>query len=199
MVFGQFCFFNNLLPMNDFATYYASLHQRIQQGDNTAFQKLFDSLWKPLYVWAQSVVMDEDIAKDIVQEVWIDYWKRCKKIQNLAIDAYLRQAVRYKVYNYLRDRKFNTVQIEVIQELLTDELTVGEPIALQENLTATEGKLHRVLKSLPKRCREIFSLSREEGMSNSDIATHYGISKRTVENQITFALKKLREVLGAFF
>jgi RNA polymerase sigma-70 factor len=190
---------NNHIPMNDFATYYASLHQRIQQGDKTAFQELFDRLWKPLYVWAQSVVMDEDAAKDIVQEVWIDYWKRCKNIQNYAIDAYLRQAVRYKVYNYLRDRKFNTIQIEVIQELLSDELAVDEPIELQENLTATQNKLNEVLKGLPKRCKEIFCLSREEGMSNSEIAMHYGISKRTVENQITFALKKLREVLGVFF
>jgi len=57
---------------------------RIQQGDRLAFQKLFDLLWKPLYIYAQSVVMDEEAAKDLVQEVWIDYWKRCKKIQNLA-------------------------------------------------------------------------------------------------------------------
>ena len=95
-----------------------TLHMRIQQGDRLAFQKLFDLLWKPLYIYAQSIVMDEEAAKDLVQEVWIDYWKRCKSIQNIAIDAYLRQAVRYKVYNYLRDRKFNTVQIEVIEDLL---------------------------------------------------------------------------------
>ena len=166
-----------------------TLHMRIQQGDRLAFQKLFDLLWKPLYIYAQSIVMDEEAAKDLVQEVWIDYWKRCKSIQNIAIDAYLRQAVRYKVYNYLRDRKFNTVQIEVIDD----------PATLQENFFTTQSKLNRVLKSLPQRCREIFCLSREEGMTNTEIAIHYRISKRTVENQITFALKKLREVLGMFF
>ena len=103
-----------------------TLHMRIQQGDRLAFQKLFDLLWKPLYIYAQSIVMDEEAAKDLVQEVWIDYWKRCKSIQNIAIDAYLRQAVRYKVYNYLRDRKFNTVQIEVIEDLLTDEIVIED-------------------------------------------------------------------------
>lgn len=176
-----------------------TLHMRIQQGDRLAFQKLFDLLWKPLYIYAQSIVMDEEAAKDLVQEVWIDYWKRCKSIQNIAIDAYLRQAVRYKVYNYLRDRKFNTVQIEVIEDLLTDEIAIDDPATLQENFFTTPSKLNNVLKSLPQRCREIFCLSREEGMTNTEIAIHYGISKRTVENQITFALKKLREVLGIFF
>ena len=168
-----------------------TLHIRIQQGDRLAFQKLFDLLWKPLYIYAQSIVMDEEAAKDLVQEVWIDYWKRCKSIQNIAIDAYLRQAVRYKVYKYLRDRKFNTV--------LTDEIAIDDPATLQENFFTTQSKLNNVLKSLPQRCREIFCLSREEGMTNTEIAIHYGISKRTVENQITFALKKLREVLGMFF
>ena len=161
-----------------------TLHMRIQQGDRLAFQKLFDLLWKPLYIYAQSIVMDEEAAKDLVQEVWIDYW---------------RQAVRYKVYNYLRDRKFNTVQIEVIEDLLTDEIVIDDPATLQENFFTTQSKLNRVLKSLPQRCREIFCLSREEGMTNTEIAIHYGISKRTVENQNTFALKKLREILGMFF
>ena len=176
-----------------------TLHMRIQQGDRLAFQKLFDLLWEPLYIYAQSIVMDEEAAKDLVQEVWIDYWKRCKSIQNIAIDAYLRQAVRYKVYNYLRDQKFNTVQIEVIEDLLTDEIAIDDPATLQENFFTTQSKLNNVLKSLPQRCREIFCLSREEGMTNTEIAIHYGISRRTVENQITFALKKLREVLGIFF
>ena len=175
------------------------LHTRIQQGDRKAFQKLFDLLWKSLYVYAQSVVMDEEVAKDLVQEVWIDYWKRCKSIQNIDIESYLRKAVRYKVYNYLRGRKFNTVQIEVIEDLLTDEIAIDDPATLQENFFTTQSKLNNVLKSLPQRCREIFCLSREEGMTNTEIAIHYGISKRTVENQITFALKKLREVLGIFF
>ena len=175
------------------------LHTRIQQGDRRAFQKLFDLLWKSLYVYAQSVVMDEEVAKDLVQEVWIDYWKRCKSIQNIDIESYLRKAVRYKVYNYLRDCKFNRVQIEVIEEFLPDELGCEAPLEVEENLASTQQKIDIVLCNLPQRCREIFSLSREEGMTNAEIAIHYGISKRTVENQITFALQKLREVLGMFF
>lgn len=173
---------------------FSILHQKIQQDDKKAFSKLFDLLWKPLYAFAQSIVMDEDVAKDVVQEVWIDYWNRRKSIENVCIQSYLFKAVRYKVYNYLRDNKLNNTQIEVIQSIAIDA-----DITLQHELDSTEQKINAVLKNLPNRCQEIFNLSRNEGMSNDAIASHYGISKRTVENQITLALKKIRETLLGVF
>lgn len=172
---------------------YCSLHQKIQQNDQKAFQELFNLLWKPLFVFATSILMDKDTAKDVVQEVWIDYWNRRKTIENISIEAYLFKAVRYKIYNHLRDCKFNSVQIETIQAIAIDD-----EVILQESLDNTQTKVHSALKNLPNRCREIFTLSREEGMTNQDIAAHYNISKRTVENQITFALKKIREALLFF-
>lgn len=174
------------------STYFA-LHQKVQENDVKAFQKLFDLLWERLYVFAHSVLMNEEVAKDIVQEVWIDYWNRRKAIKNICIESYLFRAVRYRAYNYLRDSALNTVQIEVIETLTSES-----DVILQEDFESTEKKITNILKNLPHRCREIFTLSREEGMSNTDIATYFGISKRTVENQITFALKKIREGLLSF-
>lgn len=172
---------------------YFELHQQIQKNDIKAFEKLFDLLWSPLYVFARSVIMDEEAAKDIVQEVWIDYWNRRKTIKNICIESYLFRAVRYRAYKHLRNNKFNSIQIEVIESLVADSDTM-----LQEDFENTKKKINSVLKILPNRCREIFILSREEDMANQDIATHLGISKRTVENQITFALKKIREGLLSF-
>lgn len=175
-------------------TEFFTLHQQIQQDDRKAFRRLFDLLWKPLYVFAQSVLMDEFVAKDIVQEVWIDYWNRRKNIENVCIQAYLFKAVRYKIYNHLRNNKLNSVQLEAIQSI-----TVDPEIVLAQDLESTQRKINSTLKKLPLRCREIFNLSRQEGMTNKEIAIHYGISKRTVENQLTFALKKIRETLLSFF
>lgn len=172
---------------------FATLHQQIQQDDKNAFRKLFNSLWKPLYIFCQSIVMDENVAKDVVQEVWIDYWNRRKVIKNVCIEAFLFKAVRFGAYKHLRDNKLNAFQMEVIESITADS-----EIVLEQDLESTERKIRLVLKNLPLRCREIYNLSREEGMSNTDIAVYFGISKRTVENQLTFALKKLREALMFF-
>lgn len=134
---------------------YFSLHQKVQENDVKAFQKLFDLLWERLYVFAHSVLMNEEVAKDIVQEVWIDYWNRRKAIKNICVESYLFRAVRYRAYNYLRDSALNTVQIEVIETLTSES-----DVILQEDFESTEKKITNILKNLPHRCREIFTLSR---------------------------------------
>lgn len=143
-----------------------------------------------MYVFANSLVMDESIAQDIVQEVWLDYWKRRAKIDPQYIKPYLYKAVRNRVYKHFRDHhtKLNEVQLEVIHSIVT--LAEIEEYYVLEDLNSS---ISTILQKLPKRCQEIFKLSRLEGLDNNEIALHIGISKRTVENQLSIALKKIRE------
>ncbi|MGY5355884.1 RNA polymerase sigma factor [Wenyingzhuangia sp. IMCC45467] len=163
------------------------LAKRIANSDEIAFSSLYNKLWEKLYVFAQSIIMNEVEAKDIIQEVWIDYWKRRKEISTTNIEAFLHQAVRYKVYNTLRDTKLNKVQLEVCNELSIDSV-----IELNHDLDEVNMRLNYYVNMLPAKCREIFTLSRFEGLDNEEIAKKVGISKRTVENQLSLALKSLR-------
>ncbi|WP_010135677.1 RNA polymerase sigma factor [Ochrovirga pacifica] len=165
----------------------SELAKRITNNDEIAYSTLYSRLWEQLYIFAKSIVMDEAEAKDVIQEVWLDYWRRRKEVSPNNIEAYLHQAVRYKVYNSIRDKKFNQVQLEVCRELTIDSVT-----ELDHDFDETNLRLRHYINNLPTKCREIFTLSRYEGLDNEEIAQKVGTSKRTVENQLSIALKSLR-------
>lgn len=164
---------------------------RVQDSDREAFNSLFSMLWEPMYVYAASLVMDDPLAKDLVQDVWIDYWQRRESIDVNNIKSYLFKAIRYKCYNSLRDTKFNKTQIEAAESIY-----VASEIEQEEDLLALSKRIDISMANLPQRCQEVFRLSRIHNISNKEIANQLNISHRSVENQISFALRRLRKDLS---
>ncbi|MBO0321643.1 RNA polymerase sigma-70 factor [Muricauda sp. CAU 1633] len=167
------------------------LAKQIHKSDRNAFNTLFELMWEPMYVYASSVIMDDSVAKDLVQEVWIDYWQRREDLDIQTIRPYLYKAIRYKCYNTLRDSKFNETQIEA-----ANSIYVTSEIELEEDVDELSIRIHDTIASLPARCREVFTLSRINNINNREIAEKLNISQRSVENQISFALRKLRKDLS---
>ena len=89
------------------------LARLVKKSDQKAFNLLFDLCWNPMYTYASSLIQDSSAAEDVIQEVWIDYWKRRENISVDNIKAYLYKAVRYKCYNYLRNNKIPTAHLEM--------------------------------------------------------------------------------------
>jgi RNA polymerase sigma-70 factor (ECF subfamily) len=166
------------------------LADKVISSDKVAFNKLFELLWEDIYTFAKSLLMDEDLAKDIVQDVWINYWERRDKVKNDDIKAYLFQATRFKIYNYFRDNKLNKIQLSVVQEL-------SEPsqIDSEHDLIHTTFSLNNAINKLSPKCKKVFQLSRDGGFNNHEISSQLGISSRTVENQLSLALRKIKEDL----
>lgn len=167
------------------------LMQAVANSDKNAYNSLYELLWEPMYLYASSIIMDDNLAKDLVQEVWLDYWNRRKVLQVKNIKSYLYKAVRYQCYNKLRDSKFNATQIEI-----ANSLSSPAAIELEEDVTALYCKIEIILSGLPKRCQEVFRLSRINDYSNNQIAKALNISQRSVENNISIALRKLRKELS---
>lgn len=163
---------------------------QVQNSNEQSFRKLFEALWDTLYTYAISIVMDSSISKDLTQEVWIDFWQRRKEIEPKNIKGYLYKAIRYKCYNYLRNQKLNTTQLEIAEAIFENS-----DMEKEEDVIYLSKKIDSILATLPPRCQEIFMLSRIHNIRNKDIAEHLLISQRSVENQISRALKKLRENL----
>ena len=168
------------------------LVNRFINSDRKAYTLLFDYYWEDMYVHAFSLVQSNDIAKDIVQEIWIDVWNRRASLTNANFEAYLHKAVRNNCYKHFRSNKFNKTQLHIIDAL---GIFQNPKIEEKHELGAIESSVKTVLKKLPRRCKQIFVLSRYDRISNEQIAMQLGISKRTVENQLTIALKALREEL----
>ncbi len=108
-------------------------------------------------------------------------------------EAYIFRAVSYGCYKYLRDNKFNASQLKVIDNLQLSNAEVEN----QHNLEATQKVIDQSLEELSPRCQQIFTLSRIEDVPNEEIAMQLGISKRSVENQVSLALKVIRRHLAA--
>jgi len=136
-------------------------------------------------------VNDPDVAEDLVQDFFVRLWMNSSKIEiATSLKSYFFTSLKNRALNYLKHvqikEKFGTQMMNGSTEEYSNwELTEPELTALIE----------QGMQSLPPRCREIFVLSRFEGKDNAQIAEIFGISKRTVELQISNALKILRTEL----
>ncbi|UII20869.1 RNA polymerase sigma factor [Fulvivirga ligni] len=162
----------------------------VKDSDQHAFNSLFDLFWEPMQSYAYSLIQDDAIAQDLLQEVWIDYWKRRRDIHTDNIKGYLYKAIRYKCFNHLRNTKLSFIQLEIANAIAIEPTVIEE-----ENVLELSLKVKSILSKLPPRCQEIFILSRINELNNMEISKGLNISQRTVENQISYALKHLRKEL----
>jgi RNA polymerase sigma-70 factor (family 1) len=166
----------------------------LQKSNSEAFRKLFELYWESMFANAKTIVGRESVAKDIVQDIWVKLWDKRETAEIINFEAYIFKAVRNSCYKYFRDKKFNTVQLDAI--LALHPVSESE-IKKQHDLEEIQNRIRQSLNKLPHRCKQIFELSRLEQYTNQEIALKLGISKRSVENQISLAIKSIRHSLSA--
>lgn len=159
----------------------------VQSGDQSAYRSLFGRYYKGLCYSAYKVYPDQHKAKDFAQEVFLDFWKRRETINiSSSLKSYLERAVKYKAIDFIRAQKLNFEEKLIMKnEKYTDQNAT--------EFNELKDVIHNTVDTLPKKCKIIFSMSRFEQMSHAEIASELGISKKTIENQITKALKILRQ------
>jgi len=165
------------------------LISRMKQGDKAAFRSLFDSYYKYLVVTAYNVLGDSEKARDLTQDVFAELWDRKANLNiHSSLKSYLRRAVINKTLNYIKAQRMD---FHEPSELPEQTIAFDNP---QEKLEAEDLQkvINETIDRLPKKCRTIFILCRLEHMSHKEIAAQLNISTKTVENQMTKALKVLR-------
>ncbi|MXV16516.1 sigma-70 family RNA polymerase sigma factor [Pedobacter sp. HMF7056] len=178
--------------MND-----AELWTLIISDDYRAFTVLFERHWLRLYKTALRYTKDHAACDEVVHDLFVNIWEKRKHLVVLDFERYLVAATRYQVYTYLKRCKRSALEYREDVSLLKQSITLSAINTGQEKMLYhdLESAIDDKLKLLPKRCQEIFFLSRKEHLSNKEIAERLSISKRSVENQITVALKYLRVCL----
>ncbi|WP_160714961.1 RNA polymerase sigma factor [Chitinophaga solisilvae] len=173
------------------------LWQQVREGSLQAYGEIYERYWETLYESAYWRLYDKAVAKDIVQEVFIYCWQKREQIQiTTTVEGYLRVAVRFKVLNHLKSEeareKYRQLAGRELPEITwsTEEAVAGADL---------QASYHRELQRLPDKMRQVFIDSREHGLSVREIAQKHTLSEQTVKNQLSAALKKLREGLGGFF
>lgn len=162
----------------------------IRQGDELAFRSLFDNYFIPICRFMNLYLQDKREVEDQALDLFTYIWENRETIQiQLSFKAYLFQSARNRCLNVLRNRKTH-VSIDELE--FHPEDTSAYHLELEE-LTLL---INEAIMSLPDKCREIFVKSRTENKSNKEIAEETGISTKTVEAQITKALKRIKAYLG---
>jgi RNA polymerase sigma-70 factor (ECF subfamily) len=160
--------------------------------DLQAFEKLFKDYFTPLMVFSRRILADEDDAREVVHQVFINLWEKRKEMDlNTSLKSYLFTSVHNRSLNVKRDRK--KFSSEEVPES-AGEWDVSDQIEAME----LEEKIRDAVEALPGRCREIFQLNRFDGLRYSEIAERLDISVKTVENQMSKALRILREQLARY-
>jgi len=169
--------------------------QVVDTGNAIAFEDLFKSHYKRLHAYACTIVKDEIMAEEMVQQVFYKLWEKKDRIQvQQSVTAYLYRSVYHESINYLRHVKVKSAyQSHAAYHTTHPENTSGMA-ALHE----LEQKLDTALKELPQQCRTIFQMSRFEELKYREIADQLGLSVKTVENQMGKALRLLRIKLADF-
>lgn len=163
----------------------------IKQGDQIAFRHLFYQYADSLERFITYYIHDREKSQDLVLDIFTYIWENRQNFEiKQTLKAYLFQVARNKSFTYIRDKKI-PVYLEEMEGMEIVQNYDSE-LELQE--------LHHLIEEavslLPDKCREIFRKSREENLTNKEIAGQLHISEKTVEGQITIALKKIRIHLG---
>ena len=164
----------------------------IRNGDGTTFQVIFNAYYPVLTVFARKFLDDHDLAEEVVQDMFVQLYEKRDSIRiQTSLKSYLYQSVRNGCLNRIKQDKIHRKHHEEILK------SSGEDAGWTDHMVEAEleQKIYRIISGLPPRCKEIFLMSRQDDLTNREISEKLNISVRTVENQITRALKALREAI----
>ena len=163
----------------------------VQEGNKLAFDELYNRHWKKLFNFTFNIMHDASLTEDVLQEVFVKVWINREKSTIGNIKPYLFNACRNNAISKIRKAKWTSVHEEVLETL-----SLKPDIELKLNADDLKQEIDKATETLPKRCREIFYMSRFEHLSIQEISENLNISHRTVENQLSIALKHIRPYIS---
>jgi len=161
------------------------------------FNGLFNEFYTPLCRFSMKFVTNKDAAEDIVQDLFLYLWENRERLATISyIKSYVFTAVKNRSLNYLQkqySQKTSDVDFDVKETRLNVNLPDSEELIKNKEL---ESILEKGIESLPVKCRTIFTMKRYGDFSNKEVAKKLNISVKTVEAQMTIALRKITAFLS---
>ena len=173
------------------------LFDMVKTGNQKAFDLLFSIYFARLNDFAKNVVKDDTISQDIVLEVFLKVWEKRSKIDSLNLEAFLFRLVRNSCIDYIKhikvvNNRMHEIEISTkYEELYRIDFVGNEPYILIEQ--ELKNKIEKTVQSLPNRCREVFILSRIDGLKNKEIAEKLNINIKNVERHLNRAMQSFRK------
>lgn len=172
--------------MDDF-----ELFEKIKQHDKEVFNLLFRRYYTALCRFSFAICLSREDSEESIQDMFVQIWEKAPQLKiDISIKAYLYTSARNYTLNTIKKRQTEQNYLEKYSEYI-DHPNVEKNI--------TDAELSKLIQSgietLPERCREIFIMCKQEGLTYDEIANYLGVSSKTIDNQMGIALRKLREYL----
>ncbi len=165
----------------------------LRSGSIKSFRKLFYNYHKKIYNISRNMGMYHEDAEGIVQDVFLNVWEnRAKLDENLSINAFLITITKRLVFKKIRRKVYDISHQDYVNDRQEGIVNTTEDIILYEDIKkyAEQG-----IEQLPPVRKQVFLLSKQQGLSNDEIAEKLNMSKRTVENNLYRATKSIREYM----
>lgn len=159
-------------------------------GEEKAYAFLVDHYNQRLFGYALTLANDYGMAEDIIQNVFFAVWKRRKK---LFIQSSLQNYLFKSVYNEFVNQYKKNRSTMVLERIYFDSLERSVQTYNEPSLEKALKLIMEEIQNLPPKCKQVFLLSRREGLTNMEISDYLNISVKTVEAQITKSFKVLRK------
>ncbi|MFS4456137.1 RNA polymerase sigma-70 factor [Maribacter sp. 2304DJ31-5] len=166
----------------------------LKENNEFAFQQIYNRYWKRLFQIAFSILQNEELAKDAIQDVFVKIWTKRHDLDIKHLEAYLYRAAKLKCFEILRRSKIKQKVLNRFNKI-TEGNNVDETIDYHD----TQDKISRAMQNIPQKSLRVFQMSRNQNLSNKQIAEELDISYKTVEYHISVSLKHLKKVMGFFF
>lgn len=164
----------------------------LKKGNIHAFNEIYKIYSNRIYLFSCKLLHDKYLAEEIVQDVFFKLWQYKSNIKdNLSFDSFIFTITYNQIRKYFRRKK-------IIEKFISSENTIVENYKLNVDYITLSKIIENLIEKLPEQRRKIFVKSRIEGLSNDEIAIEMKISKKTVENQLTSALKFMRTNLEKY-
>jgi RNA polymerase sigma-70 factor, ECF subfamily len=167
----------------------------VNVGNKEAFAAIYRAHFSGLCDFTYYITQDAEVAKELVQDTFMAIWEQRRTWSpHSTIRSYLYKAVKNRSLDFLKHQKVVRKYEQNNQNSESDDRNQDDQISQRELATAIDKEIER----LPEKCRIIFIMSRQQGLTYNEIAEVQGVSIKTVETQIGRALKKLRTSLRHF-
>ena len=167
---------------------------RFKNNDIYFFEQLFKKYYQPLVNFAYRYVQNVQVAEDIIHDVFVYLWNEREKLDFTNIKVYLYNAVKNRSLKHL-DRKKVESKYRAVEIVMQTDVNTPETILINKELKES---ITAVINELPEKRREIFCMNRFDRLTYSEIAAVLNISIKTVETQMSRALKFMRNRLSHF-
>lgn len=173
------------------------LYRIIKQEDEKAFRQLFELFAGRLYQFAFSFLKNKLLAEEAVSDVFFKFWlNRFSLSTDLNIKAYLFKATYNTALNYLdEERRKSAISLDEIHVDLGVDFICPETKMINIELKVV---IDRAIESLPPRCKLIYKMAKVEEMKYKEIADLLNISVKTIDHQLSIAVRKIGEVIQGY-